>query len=84
MRCAPQRLCRVQRIDIQLDPPYAFVTAPVQLAVMRSTQRHREFVADLLCQSARLRKTQVVGVAGLAGADEAGLFRNEPQVLLVS
>ena len=50
----------MQRIDIQLDPPCAFVTAPVQLAVMRSTQRHREFVADLLCQSARLRKTQVV------------------------
>ena len=46
-------------------------------------QRDREFVADLLSQAARLRKTQVVRVTGLAAADEAGLFRNEPQMLLV-
>ena len=30
-----------------------------------------------------MRKTQVVPVAGLAAADKAGLFRNEPQMLLI-
>jgi hypothetical protein len=55
----------------------------VQFAVMRAAERHRKFVADLLRQPAGLRKTQMVRVTGLAAADEAGLFCNEPQVLLV-
>ena len=49
---------------------------------MRTAQRHCEFVADFLCQSAGLGKAQMVRVAGFATADEAGLFCNEPQVLL--
>ena len=51
--------------------------------MVNPAERHRKFITDLLCQSAGLRKTQVVRVAGLATADEAGLFRNEPQMLLV-
>jgi hypothetical protein len=55
----------------------------VQFAVMRPAERDREFITDLLAEPARLRKTQMVRVAGLAAADEAGLFRNEPQMLPV-
>src|SRR5882724_6559808 len=55
----------------------------MQFAVMRPAQRHREFVADLLPKSSGLREAQMVRVAGLSVADDAGLFRNEPQVLLV-
>ena len=55
----------------------------MQLAVVRTAQRDREFVADLEAETAGLRKPQMVRVTGLAAADEAGLFRNEPQMLLV-
>ena len=46
-------------------------------------QRDREFVADLEAETAGLRKPQMVGIAGLAPADEAGLFGHEPQMGLV-
>ena len=42
-----------------------------------------EFIADLLSKSAQLRKTQVVRVTGLSAADEAGLPRDKPEMLLV-
>jgi hypothetical protein len=53
----------------------------VQFAVMRPAERDREFIADLLSKSARLRKAQMVRVAGLSAADKAGLVGH--RVLLV-
>ena len=50
---------------------------------MRPAERDGEFIADLLSEPAGLRKTQMVRVAGFVAADEAGLFGNEPQMLLV-
>ena len=50
---------------------------------MGPAQRDREFIADLLPKPARLCKTQVVWVAGLAAADKAGLFGDKAQVLAV-
>jgi hypothetical protein len=51
---------------------------------MCPAQRDREFVADLLPKPARLSKTQVVWVGGLAAANEAGLLRHGPKMLPVS
>ena len=51
--------------------------------MMGAAQRDREFIADLLPEPARLRKAQVVRVAGLTAADEAGLFGDKAQMLLV-
>ena len=51
--------------------------------MMRAAERDREFIADLLGQSARLRKAQMVRVARFAAADEAGLSGDKAQVLLV-
>ena len=51
--------------------------------MMRAAERDGEFVADLLCQPARLRKAQVVRVGWFAAADEAGLFGHKPQMLFV-
>ena len=47
-------------------------------------QWDREFVADLEAETAGLREPQMVGIAGLASADEARLFGHEPQVGLVT
>jgi hypothetical protein len=55
----------------------------VQFAVMRPAERDREFIAGLLSKSARLRKAQMVRVAGLSAADKAGLVGHKAQVLLV-
>ncbi len=46
-------------------------------------QWDREFVADLEAETAGLREPQMMGIAGLAPANEARLFGHEPQMLLV-
>jgi hypothetical protein len=51
----------------------------MQFAMMCAAKRDGEFIAD----SARLRKTQMMRVAGFAAADGAGLFGYKAQVLLV-
>jgi hypothetical protein len=53
---------------------------PDEIAVMRAAEGDRKLVADLLSQSARLRKPQMMGIAGLPAADEAGLFGHKAQV----
>jgi hypothetical protein len=55
--------------------PIDFLAGAVQFAMMRAAERDREFIADLLSKSARLRKAQMVRVAGLSAADKAGLLR---------
>ena len=51
--------------------------------MMRAAERDGEFVADLLSQSARLRKAKMVRVGRFAAADEAGSFGHKPQMLFV-
>ena len=79
----PKLARQADGLETGFRPPVRFLAGAVQFAMVCPAQRDREFVADLLSQSARLRKTQVVRVTGLAAADEAGLFRDEPQMLLV-
>ena len=50
---------------------------------MGPAQRDGEFIADLLPKPARLCKTQVMRVAGLAAADKAGLIGDNAEVLAV-
>ena len=59
-------------------PPVGFLARAVQFAVMCPAKRYREFVADLEAEAAALRETEVMRIAGLASADEAGLRRDEP------
>ncbi len=51
---------------------------------MGAAQRHRKLVAHLLPQAAGLGKAEVVRVAGLPAADQAGLLGDETQVLPVA
>lgn len=62
-----------QSVDFSLLPPSQFITGLVQLAMVAAAERHGELVADLRADGARLRKAEVVGVAGLPSADEARL-----------
>jgi len=54
----------------------------MQFTVMRPAERHRKFIADLLSEPALLRKAQMVRVAGLSAADEAGLPGHKAQCCL--
>src|ERR1700730_10742445 len=52
--------------------------------MMPTTEWDRELIADLAAKRTWLGKTEVVGVRGLAGADEARLLGDIAQVLPVA
>ena len=68
-------------MDVQLLPPYAFVTAPMQVSMVRPTKRHGEFVADLAPERAPLGKFEMVRIRGTAAAGETRLRADEPEVI---
>ena len=52
----PEPFGDFQRIDLEVLPPRGFVACLVKLAVVGSTERNGEFVADLEPQGSRLGK----------------------------
>ena len=54
----PKRLSHGERGDAARLPPRHLFSGAMQLAMVRATQRHGVFVADLSAQSARLGKRQ--------------------------
>ena len=76
----PKLARQADGLETGFRPPVRFLAGAVQFAMVCAAQWDRELVADLEAETAGLRKPQMVGVAGLASADEAGLFRNEPQM----
>ena len=74
MRHRPQAARGVERLDAGSLPPIDFLAGTVQFAMTCAAKRDGEFIANFLRESTRLRKTQMVQVAGLASADETWLF----------
>jgi hypothetical protein len=56
----------------------------MDLAMMTTTERHRELVADLTAERTRLRKTQMMRVGRRAATDQAGLLHYEAKVFAVA
>ena len=73
----PQLLGDDDRVEIDRGPPSRLVSMPVEGAMMGAAERDCELIADPAAQSARLHKSQVMGVATLPSADEARLPRHE-------
>jgi len=69
MRPQPQYAGGDGRIHASNPPPCGLIAAVVNLAMMPSTQRHRELVADLASQRPALGKSQVMGIGGLPTAN---------------
>ena len=63
----------LQRFDFEVLPPGHFIAGLMQLPVMTAAERNGELVADFKADGPGLRKPQVMRVAGLPAADEAGL-----------
>src|SRR6516165_9731150 len=56
----------------------------MDLAVMRTTERHREFVADLATERTRLRVAQMVRIGRPPAADQAGLPNHMSDMIAVT
>src|SRR5262245_37583367 len=56
----------------------------MQLPVVSAAERHRELIADFETDGPRLRKPQVMGIAGLPTADQAWLRGDKFQMRLVT
>ena len=80
----PEPAGNLDRVDAGLLPPRAFVAGAMHRTMMPATEWDRELVADLAAKCAGLRETEVVGVRGLAAADEARLLHDIAQVLSVA
>ena len=56
----------------------------MNLAMVRSAERHRELIAHLAPERTKLGKAEMMGVRGSASADEAGLPRDVFQMFLIA
>jgi hypothetical protein len=82
-RLFPERTGNLTRLDAGLLPPSPFVAGAVQGAVVDSTERHRELVACLAAERARLRIAKMMRVRRLTAAHKAGLLGDKSDVVLV-
>ena len=80
----PKCLGDIDRIDFVFVPPFGFVSAPVQGAMMKPAERDRELVADAAAKGGRLREPDVMGVRRASLTDEAGLRSNKFKVRAVA
>jgi hypothetical protein len=80
----PKSLCNRQRLDLEPLPPGQFIARLMQLSVMTAAERHREFIADFHADPPWLSKTQMMRIARLPPADQAGLGGDEFQVRLIA
>jgi hypothetical protein len=65
-------------IESELRPPGRFVSVTVKFAVVRTAQRHREFIAHLATERPRLREAQMMRIRRPPTAKEARLFHDMP------
>ena len=79
----PQRPGGDDRIDPDFPPPCGFVAATVDLAMVSAAERDGELIADLATKCPPLRKPQMMGIRGLAAADQARLLGHLSDMLPV-
>jgi hypothetical protein len=71
-------------INASLLPPGLLVAGTMRRAVMRAAKGDGEFIAGLAAKRARLRESDVVGIRGLAAAQEARLLGHKPKMIPVA
>ena len=81
MRLEPQHAGRNGGIKPDFLPPRGFITAAMHLAMVPSTQGDGELIADLATKRPALRKAQVMGIRGLATANQTRLLGHMSDVV---
>ena len=84
VRFEPQRTSGGGRIDAGFSPPCRFIARPMDLAMVSPAKRDGKLIAHLTAQRAALRKAQVMGIGGLAAADQTRLLGHVSNVLAVT
>jgi hypothetical protein len=56
----------------------------MDLSMVHPAERHRKFVTNLAAQRPGLREPKMMGIAGLASTDKAGLRSDELEMRLVA
>src|SRR5262245_14628819 len=84
MSLFPKVLRDRKRIDLQVFPPVDFATGLVQLPVMAAAVQYGELIADFQSNAARLRRAQMMRVAGLSSADKTWLRCHELEMRFVT
>ena len=69
----PEHPRRGERINSPSLPPCDFVSEAMEVTVMGSAQRYREFIADLESHGAGLGEPQMVRISRASSADQARL-----------
>ena len=83
-RLLPELQGERHRVDLDRMPPSGLVALSVKLAMVDTTERNRELIADLAAEGARLSKAEMVRIARGAAAHDTGLPCDELAVLLVA
>ena len=66
------------RVDAGRVPPRLLIAGAMNGAVVDAAERHRELIAHLAAECARLRKAEVVGIAGFSRTNQAGMSSDKP------
>jgi hypothetical protein len=79
----PQFPCIDHWIYPGVAPPRGLIAVAMDFAMMTAAERNSEFITDLAAQGSALSKAQVMGIAGLPAADQAGLLGDMPEVVAI-
>ena len=71
-------------VDLERLPPSDLLAPPVKLAMVNTTERNRELIADPAAEGAWLGEAEMVRIARDAAAHHTGLPCDELPVLLVA
>jgi hypothetical protein len=84
VRLRPQCRGDSKGIDSGPGPPFGFITAAVDLAMVDTAKRNRKLVAHLAPERRILGKPKMVRVSRPAATDQARLFADEPDMSFVA
>lgn len=84
MRREPQRVCSPVGIEPEFLPPPGFIALTMEFAMMSPAERDCELVADFASECSILGKTQMMGIARLPSADQAGLLGHKSHVVAIA
>src|SRR5262245_20493825 len=80
----PELTGNLSWIDPGLLPPGFFATGAMHRAVMRAAERDGKFIACFAAERARLHKSDVMRIRGLAAAQQAGLLHHKAKMVPVA
>jgi hypothetical protein len=84
MSCKPKRAGGGKRIYSGASPPRSFITAAMDLTVMRATERHGKLVAHLATERTPLRKAQMMRIRRPPTANQTRLLHHMPDMVPIT